>query len=200
MEDTALSARLRFLHSSATFYAEVAPSTAAHLTLQHIQVANETERKIDKSLAANSCVACGSRLVKDLVEQSSRASDNHGEQPSTIISVKGETLSYDLGPGIKCSICHRVTKTSMQMEKAKSQSRVDKAGSQTKLLKHKTRTESDGAASSSATPRPDASTNISSKQRTKIRKKGGLRAIVDRSKRSQNPTTALDLLDLMRED
>ena len=196
--------RLEFLKASAHLYATTAPATAAHLMLQFAKVAEDNGRGYDEGHFQDACRACGTIAVVDRTVQVSLVEDqNAGKQLKAPMTKPSEKLRASPQASkfqeTECLVCHRVTRVSAAKNKSRSQ---DHSAKQQTI--HST---------SNAPGQLDAavhqqSTNLclkdpkgsGTKQRAKARKRGGLQAMVERSKGSQNTAFAsgLDLMDLMK--
>ncbi len=185
-------ARLQFLNASAHHYAITAPATAAHLMLQHAQVAEDIGLQYRKDRPSDTCRACGTITVADLIAENSMTEMEVAEWQAKASLAPPSTLeALPLGVSIletKCAACHRITR--------KPASRLGAAGRNGPRKQQ---------AITAAIPQPDALTsegppNKGPRQRPKARKRGGLQAIVERSRTSRDTILAsgLDLMDLMK--
>lgn len=186
-------ARLRFLNASARYYAITAPSTAAHLMLQHAQVAEESGLPYGNEYPPDTCGACGTIAVADIFGDRLPGESEIDEQrlnapvtlpsPMLMTSRSGKDM-----PETKCATCHRTTK--------KPAARLGAAGREGPRQKQATTS----AAHQSDALAPEHSPNNGSRQRPKVRKRGGLQAMVERSRvsRATSLTSGLGLMDLMK--
>jgi len=180
-------ARLQFLNASARHYAIAAPATAAHLMLQHAQVAEEAGLSYGKDHPSDTCGACGTTAVADgtaveIAQQQLRA-------PVTLPSPK--LMASPSGTDMrerKCAACHRIT------WKRAPRSEVSSRGGPQKQRATTATPNLSGALASANSP------NKGTAQRPKVRKRGGLQAMVERSRvsRDMSLTSGLDLMDLMK--
>ena len=191
MNANTADARLEFLNASAHFYATTAPATAAHLILHRAKVAEDSGLPYDKGLSSDTCRACGSIAVTDrqIEGLSVHNDDKAGGSPWA-----GKTRDTT------CSVCRRVIGQSMTQKNQASRNDLSKRSDtgpsdQTKLGQpdtsspHKSTQASQGSRSSSG-----------AKQPSKARKRGGLQAIIERSKKSQGTDFASgpNLMDFMK--
>jgi hypothetical protein len=186
-------ARLEFLNASARHYAITAPATAAYLMLQHAQVAEETGLPYRKDHPPDTCRACGTIEIVDETADNSASESEIAKQrlkaPVTLPSAKLMASPSEINIfEIKCAACHRITR--------KPAARLGAAGRNGPRKQQ---------ATTAAPPQSGASTSedISKKgtrQRPKAKKRGGLQAMVERSRISRDTGLAsgLDLMDLMK--
>jgi len=188
-----VDARLRFLDASARHYAITAPATAAHLMLQHAQLAEESSSLSGKGQPPDTCGACGTIVVTDrkadTLAGESQTAKQRPKVPVTLPSPKlmASPLEIDIFE-IKCAACHRITR--------KPAARYGAAGRNGPPKKQAT------------TPAPPQSGALASEnppnrgpaQRPKARKRGGLQAMVERSRVSRESGLASgpDLMDFMK--
>lgn len=187
-------ARLRFLNASARHYAITAPATAAHLVLQHAQVAEETGLPHSKGQPLDTCGACGTIAVADRKADTLAGESEPTKQrlkvPVTLPSPKLMASPSEIDIlKIKCAACHRITRR-------KPAARHGAAGRHGPRKKQATTVAppKSGALASEDTP------NKGPRQRSKVKKRGGLQAMVERSRVSRDTGLAsgLDLMDLMK--
>jgi len=186
-------ARLRFLSASARHYALAAPATAAHLMLQHAQVAEETGLPYGKDHPSDTCRACGTIAVADTTADNLAGESQTAEQrlkvPVILPSPKLMASPSEIDIfGIKCAACHRITR--------KPVARVGAVGHNGPRKQQVTT----AAAHQSGALASEDSPNKGTRQRPKARKRGGLQAMVERSRVSRDTGLAsgLDLMDLMK--
>lgn len=186
-------ARLRFLNASARHYTITAPATAAHLMLQHAQVAEEAGLPSGQGQPPDTCGACGTIAVAEktaeILAGESRTAEQRSRVPVTLPSP--EFKASPLGTGIpqpKCAACHRIT--------GKPTARVRVAG-RNGTRKQQATTAAPNLSGSLASEDPPKK---GPRQRPKARKRGGLQAMVERSRISRNTGLAsgLDLMDFMK--
>ena len=173
--------RLRFLEASARHYTTTAPSLSAHLIQQRAQVAEENGLPYDKFYPPKTCRACGTIVHKD--------AETEGSQ--------GLGSMQDL----KCSKCNRILAEPNIKNKASTRNKL--MLSKALNTKRKSLSQNSGASlqESGLSSLSDPSTSTV-KQRSKSSKRGGLQALVQRSKNRQGTglRTNLDLMDLMKVD
>jgi len=186
-------ARLKFLSASARYYAVAAPATAAHLMLQHAQMAEEAGLPHGKDHPPDICRACGTLAVAEKIPDTSASESEIAPQqlralvtlpsPKLIASPSGVDMLET-----KCAACHRITRNTAARLGAAGRNDLRKEQANT-AASHQS-----GGMASEDTP------NKGTKQRPKARKRGGLQAIVERSRVSRDTslTSGLDLMDLMK--
>lgn len=200
MADPAAEAKLRFLHASGHLYSLIAPATSTELMLhKHIEI-NGSARPRGNDWSSTSCKACGTVLMPGWTSQISRF-DKEGSKTANPKPESKRHTSSKFSPipekyiRVKCLSCHRFEDTLLQKSKTSSKSETAKAKSQ---------------ATSSSDAKPNLNSAISphdkptkaSKRRERDRKyRGGLQAILEKSKAPTVPSSgfALDLLDLMKQ-
>ena len=185
--------KLRFLESAACSLSTAAPAISAHLMIHKQTEAAKHVLKdyIRKEASTVACSACGTLLIPGLtcentIEQS-RSSEPHAPRPrSRRGATKRKEQKYLV---VKCLKCHRFRKHRIE----KSQSADIKKPVST------SNTQLDSTESGVAIEPKIISRNASSRQRAKSRR-GGLETLL---KQQQKPTkadsTALDLMDFMKE-
>ena len=184
-------ARLDFLNAAARSYAITAPSTAAHLILHRAKVAEDNGLPYDKGLSSDTCRACGSIAVTD--RQTERL-DVQDDEKAGISPGAGKTQDTT------CSVCHHVIRQPItpksQASSVDGSKRSGRASSNQTKLGHP-----DTAAPQKSNQASQGSRSSSgAKQPSKARKRGGLQAIIERSKNSQGTGFAFgpDLMDFMK--
>lgn len=171
-------ARLEFLKASALHYTIKAPSLAAHLMQQCVQVAEENGLPCDKALPIDACSACGtiSRVDREASEKSS--------------------MQF-----IKCAACYRETRRVTSKSQGSHHDMLKKSNAMDSVQMAVDPPGAVGPRKSgvSDTTRPP---NTVVKQRSKSRKRGGLQALVQRSRSSQSTSfkMRLNLMDLLKAD
>lgn len=198
-ESAAAEAKLKFLERAAQTYARKAPALSAHIMLQRAAVAGELGMKDSGHDRQDVCQACGTFSIPGVT---SKTTINGGRRPKKTQKVPKRKNHADLQKSIQpmkslettCLSCFRVFKVAIRPSKRENleghQNRRTPTKSKTPMM-----TGTDDT-SSTKTLVPNNST-----KRGKSRKKGGLQALVERSKESQQSTPAfgLDLMDFMKE-
>jgi len=186
-------ARLKFLNASARHYAIAAPATAAHLMLQHAQVAEEAGLSYGQDHPSDTCGACGTIAVADETADTSASEIGIAQQrlkapvnlpaPKLMASPSGIDMLER-----KCAACHRTARTSAARVEASSRHGPPKQRATT------------AAPNPSGALALEESRKKGPRQRPKARMRGGLQAIVERSRVSRDTGLAsgLDLMDLMK--
>ncbi|KAL8809891.1 MAG: hypothetical protein Q9200_003029 [Gallowayella weberi] len=193
MPDPGLEARITFLETSARLLQKTAPSTSAHLMLERNIVANEHDRKVDKSQLKDNCRACGTISVPGVTSKTevTKVFSNSKQKKRAGFNEDADELEIH-----ECLACYRVvTSPSSKV----LQNGFKNQGKPTGLVE---RSKIGGAGSKSDIMQTEKSTpaNASSKRRAKARKQGGLQAMLEKSKgaNSQSTGTGLDLMDFMK--
>lgn len=190
--------RLLFLDRAAKTYAAKAPALSAYLMLERATVANDHGVEESKKGPGNACRACGTISIPGV---------------TTKISMKGVSLQENTGGKVssrssssttkyletQCLACHRVYRTAISPSKRHSPKDRPSAGIPPKS--NIARSSAGNVAPSLSAHATPLVTSSSSKQRAKARKKGGLHALVEKSKQRNQADSAsgLDLMDFMKE-
>ena len=199
MPDLGLDSRLNFLDASARLLQDAAPSTSAHLMIERNNLAEEHEKNLSKAQSKDICKACGTLNDLDVTSK---------PEIRTFRRMKGKAANHDpemLGSehniGIKCLVCHRVTKflpSGQQQFKSRGsiQMRSNVTSPDAMSLTHSAMREPMEEASRRAAP-----THAGSKRRAKARKQVGLQTLLDKSKEVQRGSSGLELglLDFMKQ-
>ena len=189
--------RLIFLDRAAKTYTISAPALSAHLMLERASVASDHGIEEPKKGPANACRACGTISIPGVTTKTSirgvicqgitkrKPSRRSSSSPTKHL----ETL---------CLACNRVYRTAISPSKRHSLKDRHTIGV---APKSKVSQSSGGKAPSLSSHSTPPVTSSSSKQRAKARKKGGLHALVERSKQRNQADSAsgLDLMDFMKE-
>lgn len=191
-----MEARLRFLEEAAKTYAIKAPAISAHLMLERAAVLGEHDINESRKGPKDICPACGTISVPGVTSTSSVKGSGSVSRRVKKSSQSGVTPTMK-SLETKCLACHRISKIAIQQSKRQSpndRSNMEKV--QESKISRLAATNSVLSLSQAA----HISTNVSSKQRAKARKKG-LHALVERSKESNQagPSFGLDLMDFMKE-
>ncbi|KAL8687277.1 MAG: hypothetical protein Q9224_005198 [Gallowayella concinna] len=193
MPDLGIEARLNFLESSARLLRDTAPSTSAHLMLERNIVADEHDRKLNKSQLKDICRACGTISVPGLTSKTevTEILDTSKQKQRGLLNEDAKALEIH-----KCLACYRVITTPLPKV---LQNDYQNVGKRVGLIERSKIVE---AASKSNVMESEKSNpaNASSKRRAKARKQGGLQAMLEKSKgaSSQPPGMGLGLMDLVK--
>ncbi|KAK4693111.1 ribonuclease MRP protein subunit SNM1, partial [Lecanoromycetidae sp. Uapishka_2] len=203
MATTESEAKRKFLHTAAQFYSSTAPSTSAHLMLQHNpEIASNTNApRKERHTSSASCKGCRTILVPGWTSRTSIISQGAPKKP---ISKTGPK-KHHRRPAEKpekvvrtdCLICHRYEDAPLPPAPGiKSWNKTLAAP----LTIPTVRNDLDTTPPISKESSRPATANASSKQRAKARKKGGLQALLGNSKISASTSSGfgLDLSDLMK--
>lgn len=202
MASPAISARLKYLNDSAHLLATSAPGTSAYLMSRCNGLMFDNELEQSDAYRRHVCGACGNimilgwtgtRKIESLKAQKGRRNATSTLQQSS--SAKVKTVVYT------CERCGRRTRQSINTNVPRSSKTLDtihntKASQTVTPLRKPLETHS--------APRTPSSTsaNANSRKRAKIRKQGGLQALLAKNKetdtRSSGGGFGLDLLDLMK--
>ena len=191
-----MDSKIKFLDRAAQTYALKAPSLSAYIMLERAATVEKlgiTESKKDRK---DVCRACGTLLISGVT---SRSSLNRGTSPRIVSKVskrKRQSKSTQSEKSLEthCLTCHRFSKVAILPSKRQSVGEGDRLPTNDKI---QSSTGNDIEIGSPAAPK---AVNVSSK-RTKTRRKGGLQALVQRTKESQQTSSSfgLDLMDFMKE-
>ena len=201
MEKPSITARLRFLKSAAHLYSASAPSTSAHLMLQHAEQAATLRDTRSEKGGGSVCTACGMILVPGWTSRMTLGDTLSSSQPATRSKTKKRKLTKKVKcAGSKyltteCLVCRRYTKQLLQPNADQSTSHAKKTETkQSSLVRAAASTMSPGG------PQQPATQNLSSKQRAKTRKQGGLQAMLEISRAANQSLSesGLGLVDLMK--
>ena len=198
-ESAATMAKLKFLERAAQTYAGKAPGVSAHIMLQRAAIADEFGPNDSRNDRQDACQACGTfsipgvtskttinrgRRSKKAPQNSKRK--NHAALKKPVQATK--TLETT------CLSCFRVSKVAIRpSERHRLEGHEN----------HRTPTKSENPRRTRVDDTSFTKTvalNVSTK-RGKPRKKGGLQALVERSKEGHESTSpfGLDLMDFMKE-
>ena len=187
------NAKLRFLESAACSLSTSAPATSAHLMIhkQTEAAKHGIKSSVYKGAADVVCGACGTLLIPGLtcentIEQS-RIPGPHAPRPKSRREATQRNEQKYLV--VKCLKCHRFTKH--RLEKPQSAGIKRPASTSGPQL--------DSTESSVAVESKTVSRNASSRQRAKSRR-GGLETLLKQQQNTMKAeSTALDLMDFMKE-
>lgn len=204
MANTELEAKLKFLRSSSQLYSFTAPSTSAYLMLQHnLESPKDTNpSRKNKRPSGTSCKGCGTILIPGWTSRISIVNKGVATKPIRKARLEKHGRRSTAGPvkvvRTDCFICYRYEETPLPPAPSrKPLGKIPDTPQTTRLVK----ANADPASSTSGnSPKPTAA-NASSKQRAKARKKGGLQAMLEKSKASATPSSGfgLDLSDFMKQ-
>ncbi len=198
MSSPALSARLKYLNDSAHLLATTAPQTSAYLMSRCNNLMFDNDLDQTEGHRRHVCGACGNitvlgwtgtRLVEKLKTRKARR----------IVTSKQDKLGKQRAKAIiyKCELCSRDTRQDINTIAPRSL----QAGTKALRVVLDVSTPS----SNEETPGKTASSamsNASSRKRAKVRKLGGLQALLAKNKdtrgRGSGGGFGLDLLDLMK--
>jgi ribonuclease MRP protein subunit SNM1 len=203
MASPAISARLKYLNDSAHLMVTSAPATSAYLLSRCNRLMFDNDLDQTDAHKRHVCGACGNIMIlgwtgKRQLETLS-ARKRRGNATSTMrrpSSEEAKSVVY------ACELCNRKTRQSINTTIPRSlgnqgiinRPRVSRTDTPLKALSSDTHI-------ASRTP-SSASANASSRKRAKIRKQGGLQALLAKSKetntRASTGDFGLDLLDLMK--
>lgn len=181
------SPQLRFLSDAAQLLGSCSPSTAAHLLDAHTRILHDDHKLLNVRQQRHHCGSCGS------LRQS---------QSTKIVDVRPRKKSA-LGSGAKvykCTRCQQRTVIPRRKTIAKTQLRTYTAATSS-IPTSSTSTDVTSSTKASpqhptAEPQPSkAEENAGSKKRAKVRKQGGLQALLAAKKNAQ---PSLDLLDFLQ--
>lgn len=210
-----VQARLKFLDTAAQFYSSTAPATSAQLMRQRQDFVADNNIKLRKAEVRDSCQACGTIATPGstsqtyLVFEPKKSGESrpqrrrHGSDEDTaqIAQSGGETGKIAIR---KCLACHRSTRTPMLLPSKPSVGNVGRQSSdqgawQPDSLPGKA-SKSEGCPVEDKFSQKPSLANSSSKKRAKARKPGGLQAMLDKHKATQNQPSSLglDLMDIMK--
>jgi ribonuclease MRP protein subunit SNM1 len=202
MASPTISARLKYLNDSAHLLVTTAPGTSAYLMSRcnGIMFANELDQ--NDAHKRHVCGACGNimilgwtgtRQLESLKAQKGRRNARSTLQQSS--SAKVKTVVYT------CERCSRRTRQNINTAIPRSSKTLDTTYSpKASQIVTPLRATSLNTHSTSRTP-SSASVNASSRKRAKIRKQGGLQALLAKNKETDTRGSTgfgLDLLDLMK--
>ena len=197
MPEIGLDARLRFLDRSARVLTGTAPATSAHLMLERNTVAEEHGKALHKAQLQGICKACGTMSDADNISTSDPLRPNAASSKGRNWDSMPDHVLLDNPSNNECHACRRVVvKPSFQLQEY-GRNKVTRTAASAKLpdntcypsLKH------DLAKVGKVIP-----ANLSSKNRAKARKQGGLQAMLEKAKeKNQQPSdTGLNLMDLIK--
>lgn len=185
--------QLRFLSDAAQILGMNSPSTSAHLLSTHTRILHEESKSLNARLQKHHCGACGS-LRQSKGSQTTEIKPE-SKAASKLDATGGATVH-------KCPRCRRRTVIPRKRTLPKPSSRAPTAtATPTPSTSNSTSTPvnaSSQQASSLITAEAQPTTaadNANSKKRAKVRKQGGLQALLASKQRAQ---PSLDLLDFLQ--
>ena len=195
-DNTGMDAKIKFLDRAAETYALKAPSVSAHIMLERAATAEKLDTIESKKHRKDVCRACGTLLIPALTSSVSMSSGRNSRIVSSLSKRKGHSKSMQSEKTLEthCLACHRFSKVAIRPSKRQGLGEQDHFASDSKVQS------SAGIGMENELPTTPKPMNVSSK-RTKARKKGGLQALVQRTKESNqtNNSFGLDLMDFMKE-
>ena len=190
-------ARLRFLEASARHYAATAPAISAHLMLQRNLEVVGREIKVVKGSASPACQSCVTIMIPGWTSKITIENEGAvGKGRSGKRSARKGREEKDKKLVFECLACHRYVKTDLDFSRRpRKGARGAKA-----LLSTSQATAAISKPKSAGDPQKAVAANSGSKQRAKARK-GGLQAMLEKSKQSSTPSVGrgLGLMDLMKQ-
>ena len=190
-----MDAKIKFLDRAAEAYALKIPSLSAHIMLERFATADKSDTIESKKDKKNVCRACGTLLISGLTSRVSLNSGRSSSKVSKLSKRRDPSKSRQSEKSLEthCLVCHRFSKVAICPSKRQS---LGEQGRRPTDGKVRLPTGIDMESESPAKPK---AVNASSK-RTKTRKKGGLQALAQRTKESNQTNTSfgLDLMDFMK--
>ena len=198
-EGTAIEAKLKFLEKAALTYGRKAPGVSAHIMLQRAAIVDELGMNGSRNDCQDVCQACGTFSIPGVTSKTTMNGGRRSKKAQNSSKRKNDTASMKSVQPTKslettCLSCFRVSKVairpSVRQRLEGHQNHRTPAKSKSPVM-----TSIDDA-SSTKTVAPNIST-----KKGKPRKKGGLQALVERSKESHQsaPPFGLDLMDFMKQ-
>ena len=198
-ESAANDAKLKFLEKAAQTYARKAPGVSAHLMLQRAAIVDEHGMNGSRNDCQDVCQACGTFSIPGVTSKSTVNGNRRSKKAQKSSKRKNDAALKKLVQPMKslettCLSCFRVSKVAIRPS---ARQRLEG------LQNHRTPTKSKSPVMTSiddASSTKTVAPNISTKK-GKPRKKGGLQALVERSKESHQsaPSFGLDLMDFMKQ-
>ncbi|CAO1601407.1 hypothetical protein XANCAGTX0491_005070 [Xanthoria calcicola] len=197
MPEIGLDARLRFLDRSARLLNGTAPATSAHLMLERNTVAEEHGKALHKAQLQGICKACGTMSDADNISTSDPLRPNAASSKGRNWDSMPGHVSFNNPSNNECHTCRRVVvKPSFQLQEYGRNNQIRTTAS-AKLPDNKASPslEHDLVKVDKVIP-----ANLSSKNRAKARKQGGLQAMLEKAKETnrQPSDTGLNLMDLIK--
>ena len=185
-----MDSKIKFLDRAAQTYALTAPSLSAYIMLERAATAEKLgieSRKDRKDV----CRACGTLLISGITSRVSLNRDRRSKTFNKVSKRKDRSKSAQSEKSLEthCLACHRFSKVAILPSKRQNFRKRDRL-----------RTDDNAQSSAGNGIEKASAVNVSNK-RTKSRRKGGLQALVQRTKESQQTSTSfgLDLMDFMKE-
>lgn len=198
-ESAATMAKLKFLEKAAQTYTRKAPGVSAHIMLQRAAIADEFGTNDSRTDRQNACQACGTFSIPGVTSKTTMNGGRRSKKTQKSSKRKDHAaLKKSVEPmkslETTCLSCFRVSKVAIQP--AKRQSLEGHQDNRTPTKSKSPAATSINDISTTKTVAPKISNN-----KRKSRKKGGLQALVERSKESHESTSpfGLDLMDFMKE-
>jgi ribonuclease MRP protein subunit SNM1 len=194
-----LSIRLKYLNDSAHFLATTTTSTSAYLQSQCHSLISDNDIDQMESSRRYTCGACGNLNIVGWTSTIQLNIPRKKQNARRRAKVE-RPLNQAKDILYKCELCGRVTQQHIPKMPGKT-TRACISGSRTQDVQNPANPSTPLPAISQATLGA-ASANVSSRKRAKIRKHGGLQALLAKSKeeasRGSSGSFGLDLLDLMK--
>ena len=189
------SSRLTFLKDSAHSLHSQSPSTAAHLLAVHNQILHDQFKPLNQRQKDEFCGACGS------IRNSQSARSFH-IQKKGIIRPSSKEVSDRCATGYKCLRCGRRTvkpsrKAPIGLNTPKTTAEIDSipASQPSSPTSEASAPPQSGLQDAEQGKPGKTAENASSKKRAKVRKHGGLKALLASKQQSQ---PSLDLFDFLQ--
>lgn len=203
MASQQVSAQLRYLNDSAHLLAASAPRTSAFLMSRCNSLMFESNLQQSESQRLQVCRACGNIMVLGMTASRRVCGTQlklRGKEPQAKTSATQDekVVLYD------CELCERQTQQIFRYPGTKaSRNLSSKSFGRLPVAIQKASSSMEFTSTSMASiASMNSSANISSKKRAKVRKQGGLQALVARKKEIDAGVSGggfgLDLLDLMK--
>ncbi|PVI02074.1 hypothetical protein DM02DRAFT_319252 [Periconia macrospinosa] len=190
-----LESRLRFLSQAANVLAVSAPTISANLGAAHRVLLEANDKDIEMQnkewdeLRRNICGSCGNVMMPGLSCSVSRHTEHERKKRAQSKGTKKEEPKKKAI--YTCSLCHRKTAQLLPSRPPKH------IGVQTKEESLRTLQSAATATPIEQESKIAKSANATSKQRKKTRK-GGLQAMLEKSKASTSSSGGLDLMDFLQ--
>lgn len=199
MPDPGLDARIKFLDESARLLQGTAPGTSAHLMHERNIVAEEYEKPLRKAQLKDICKACGTILIPDITAKieiiDPRAVMRKRRRNAPQIVASEQRFKTE------CLACRRVTRTPPQLSQRQEVKKPAKSTVSIESLETPASKDESWSIPARIEIEKPVSVNTNSKKRAKARKRGGLQALLEKSKRTamRSSGPGLDLMDFMKE-
>jgi len=199
MVRAAIQSRTRFLKTSAHYYASIEPTTSAHLMSQCDFEASGSEPSAKENKAHAICKGCGTILIPGwTLRETILKRPGEIQRPRLKKQPRHTMVQHEKHMRIDCLKCYRFEEKPLDVVRSGR-------GESSRIIKPQIATstaESNPPSMRNSQSSPSLTTNnASSRQRAKARKRGGLQAMLEKSKVSTRTSSSfgLDLLDLMKQ-